>query len=765
MTAQNPKLMFVGPTHEMSGERKFETNSLLPYLKPCVQGVSTAVKLVPDIMLTQLELEAKAKGVTGIITNNVNILKRLLNWTDARKNPSLDSYQGSLFKRGDIEYVIINPLNHLVGVNHAQFTYTRFISKLARPDSWRASTEFNWRILDGSNVEDAYRVLQSAYAIAVDIETFSDPLSIRCIGFTAIYFTAEGGLESYSCVLPLTSLWALAWMRKFLNVPAPKIFQNGKYDNAYLSMFRSPTHNWLWDTATLFHCWYCELPKDLAFLNSFFVRESMYWKDLADTNDLHEYYRYNALDSWATANVWIAQMMEMPEFARQNYLMEFPVNFPAHMCEMTGIKRDMQRMTEVRTKTVEEIAALEKSLEVMTATPGFNSNSSPQMKALMKTLGLGEVDSCDDTHLNRYKLRHPLNARIIGAIQTIREKKKFRSTYIRTDEDITKQNPKGNKEYHGRILYALNPHGTDSGRLASKESHFWCGLQIQNITRGESVKQTLVADDGFRLAECDLEQAESRDTAYAAGERTLMDAVESDQDFHSRNASAFFAVPYESIYDDDKRKTKDKVLRDLAKRVNHGANYCMGANVLVATMGEDKVWEAKKRLGLPSHFSLKEVAEHLLEQFHKTYPGLRGTFYPAVKAAVENSKMLVGPHGWTRYCFGHPGSNKSDANSYIAHVAQSMNAMTLNQAFMRVFYEIAMHPQFKMHFKLIAQIHDSILFQFREGHEYLVQMVKERMEIPVTIKGADGIVRTFTVPAAAKAGPDGKGAWRWSETE
>jgi hypothetical protein len=39
------------------------------------------------------------------------------------------------------------------------------------------------------------------------------------------------------------------------------------------------------------------------------------------------------------------------------------------------------------------------------------------------------------------------------------------------------------------------------------------------------------------------------------------------------------------------------------------------------------------------------------------------------------------------------------------------------------------------------------------------------MEIPVTIVGYDSITRTFTVPAAIKAGKDGKGSKYWSETE
>ena len=44
-------------------------------------------------------------------------------------------------------------------------------------------------------------------------------------------------------------------------------------------------------------------------------------------------------------------------------------------------------------------------------------------------------------------------------------------------------------------------------------------------------------------------------------------------------------------------------------------------------------------------------------------------------------------------------------------------------------------------------------------------MVRERMEIPVTIKGYDDVVRTFTVPADIKAGKDGTPVKYWSETE
>lgn len=754
------KLLYIGTAAD---------KAYLPYLKPCVSGASVEVAL-KDMSLTHVELLCKSKGISGVFTNNVELLKKLLDWTNNRKDPSLDSYAGSIFKHNGIEYLIINPLSHLVSVSYGTFIFKRHISKLACPSDWLPSTPFNWAILDGSNVESIFARYTSAFAIACDIETFSSPLAIRCIGYTAIFLDPVKGITTHSCVLPLTSEWALAWMRKFnWELKAPKIFQNGKYDNAYLSMFNAVPYNWLWDTAHLFHSWYSELPKDLAFLNSFFVRDAMYWKDLAETSDLEEYYRYNALDTHATAHVWIAQMLQMPEWARQNYLMEFPLVFPCHLSEMTGMKRDMAALEAGRNKLAAEIEQDEKQLETMTSTPGFNSNSYKQVRNLLKCLTGTEHTESDEKYLKKMALKHPLNSRLCNKILDIRGKRKLKSTYLRTDADITKENPKGHKEHHGRILYSINPHGTDTGRCASKEHHFWCGLQIQNIPTvdkdGGATKSTVIADEGFRFAEVDLEQAETRDTAYAAGEDRLIAAVESPKDFHSVNASAFFGIPYDAIYDDVRHKKLDVKLRDLAKRVNHGANYLMGWSVLIDTMGEDKIWTAKKLLKLPSNFTLRMVAEHLLAQFHKTYPKLSAVYYKKVCSDVMTYKMLTGPQGWTRYCFGNPVKNKQDLNSYVAHVAQSMNAMTLNKAYMRIFYEIAMHPSYRMHFKLCAQIHDSILFQFREGHEYLCNMVKERMEIPVTVKGADGVTRTFTVPAAIKAGKDGKGALRWSETE
>ena len=765
-------------------------------------GLNTYVVTEKMELLSHLELYCAKRGITKVVSTNTQILSKLLERIgNFKSTPSLQDYAGSVFDYAGLEIVFIDPLKQLLTVSYGKFITSRYISKVCASNSWAEATPFSWSLLTPSNLESTYELYKSAYAIAIDIETFKLNLAIRCIGFTGVFLSDSSSIRTVSAVLPVDSTFALAWMRKFCDLPAQKIFQNGKYDCSYLLRYNSPPRNWLWDTAHLMHSWYSELPKDLAFLNAFFLRKVVYWKDLAETNDLQEYYRYNALDTWATANVWIQQLLSAPDWARKNYQLEFPLVYPCLLAELTGIKRDTDRLIAAREEVNIQGDAATTSLSRM-LTPGFNPASPTQVKTLLTILGCKDIESTNEKDLAKASLRHPLNKLLIDKILEIRGLRKLASTYLRLPSDAKTTGKYagegGAKEYRGRILYSLNPHGTDTGRLASKEHHFWCGLQIQNIPRGKEVKQTLCSDEGFFLAECDLEQAESRDTAHIAGDTNLIAAVSGSRDFHSVNASAFFGVSYDSIYDDTIGKTKDKKLRDIAKRVNHGANYNMGPGVLIDTMGLDKIWEAKRLLHLPYN-DPKEIASYLLQQFHKIYPSIKGDYYVSVVNEIGTTRKLssrafhhtkfnlrnvhnvteqaatadewIREGDWTRYCFGNPSKNKSDLNSYVAHCPQSLNARTLNEAFLQVFYNVALpYPE---SFRLHAQIHDSILFSYadsQEGRNH-PERVKQLMEIPVSVRDVSGTTRTFTVPAALKIGMKDKStgelipAKYWSETE
>jgi len=734
-----------------------DDRSYLHHLKHMVGTASCNLLILSDDQIqtfAQIKSYCESRGITGILSSHQKFLDRLMGPIAVNK-PKLDNYAGSLIKRDGLEIVFIDPLKQLISVPYGKHITARYISKLTDATSWPALPEFKWVMLDSFNCDEILAMYQDALAIGVDIETIKTPLSITHISYTALFADSDGQLSTHTSVLQVNSVAHLYIMRRFnWELKPPKVFQNGKYDNAYLTSWHAPIYNWLFDTVNLMHAWYSELPKDLAFIQSYCVRESMYWKDLADSPDEIERCEYNGLDTWATVCAFAYLITHMPSWAKENFLKKFPMNFPAHLCEMTGIKCDAAKMDSARAEHEAKIAQANASLDKMLGVKGFNTNSPVQVKSLLKILGCADIPSTNEKDLDKASYRHPINTRILDHILDVRGWRKVTSTYLVPS-----------KVFNGRILYSINPHGTDTGRNSSNEHHFWTGLNIQNQPRGPEVKQIYKADPGFYIAECDLEQAESRDTAYIIGAESLIKAVSGERDFHSVNASSFFGIPYQDIYDDELKKTINKVIRDIAKKVNHGANYNMGPDVLVSTMGLKNIYKAAFTLKLPKLWTPRQIAEYLLGCFHKTYPELTQLYYPAVKTKIKLDRLLVGATGWTRYCFGDPEKSKPALNAYVAHAPQSLNAMTLDTAFWRVFREIAMNPSHSQNFKLLAQIHDSILFQYRQGHDYLVGMVQDMMQIPVTVKGYDGNTRTFIVPAAAKIGTKGKLAEYWSETE
>lgn len=734
-----------------------EKESYLAYFKPLVEDAKVYVYYGELTTLTQLRLWAEPRGITGFYCTRTDVLEKLLTQNGVnlgRKSPSQDDYQGSYFQWQNFDFVFLNPLEHLVKVNYAKFTFKRFVDKLLHPEHWPETPEFRWSLFDAATVDNVYSRFAAAKLLSVDSETTQTNIAITVVGYTALFLSADGTWHTETYVIPVKDDYSLEWVRTFNASPPAKVLQNGKYDCAYFARFGVPLHNYLFDTANAFHSWYCELPKDLGFLQAFFVRTAHFWKDLASTGDLQDYYLYCGKDTWATALAFVFWLCEAPDWAKKNYVMEFPLIFPSHLCEMRGIKRDMKALETARQEQENKLNVQQTELNTMLGVE-FNTNSYKQKQQLLKVMGNADLlPKTDEKTLHKAAFTHPLNGRVFNRVIEIQKIRKLISTYLTVGED--------KKEFNNRILYAINPHATDTGRNASKEHHFWCGLQIQNVPRGSAVKKTFIADEGFLFGECDLEQAESRDTAHISGCESLIAAVSSTRDFHSVNTAAFFGVPYELVYDDEKKKPKDKKLRDLAKRVNHGANYNMSAPVLIDTMGWEKIEEARKLLKLPKSWSYRNIADYLLAQFHKTYPEIQKVYYKSVVDNVIKTRMLIGATGWTRYCFGKPDKVKSDLNAYVAHCPQSLNAMKLNKAFLKVFYEVALHPEHSKNFKLLAQIHDSILFQYRKGHGYLCDLVKQCMEIPVTVTGADGKSRTYTVPAAIKTSTN---ATHWHLTE
>ena len=740
-----------------------------PYVSkmaPMFGGAKVAPYSEPLDSLHVLVAKLKQKGFGYVVTTREDVLHKLLPPGRVKK-ASITNYTGSIIPFDGVEFLILPPLKQLVTVEYADWMFRHLIKKVTEPQKWRMTSEFRWWLLDkSSQFHEAYKMLAQCDIIAVDCETVKDPRpAIELVQYTGIHF---GSGQSWTYVVPMDNMEAVAFMRKANALDVPKVLQNGKYDCAYFFAYSAPLTAYYYDLKNAMHCQYAELPKDLAFSSALWLREIMYWKDLSGTGDKQDKFRYGAMDTWATGEAFISWLLQAPDWAKNNYITQFQIVPALHMCEMRGLKRDMPTLRRANAIEQKKIAESLRLAQAYVGTDKFNPRSSPQCVRLICALSgkpMPKTDvkvkdmspqekrarqAADTKAIAKASYEHPLNERILSPILEYRKRSKSVSNYLTVDAEAKEFGPPGRE----RILYSINPDGTDSGRCASKSHHFWCGFNIQNVKGDgrdgefvlESVKETIVADEGFYFAEADYEQAEDRGVAMKSGDPTLLDIFETGKDSHSFKAAMFFGIPYESIYDEATGKKLNKPVRELGKRINHGANYNMGAFVLLETMGPKNVREAQRLLKLPAAMTLLQVCDYLLGCYEAAFPTVKRDYYRWIKLQIKQSHKLVGDTGWVRYCFGNPEASKPALNKYVAHVTQSLNAMILNKAFLKVFRELGFNPNFKLN----AQIHDSILFQYRIGHDYLLDRVKDLMTFPVPVTDCAGTTRELIVPVDVK---------------
>lgn len=737
------KLLYIGD--------KFRDDDNPNYLNtlsrlPSVLGHNIATSFLRRETATEVSVICKQKGFDAVICSQPSLLAAALrqapDYIPPPKGtaPSLEDYAGSWIDLPmGIPMVVINSLERFNTVAYEKFITDRFISKLTKPQRWFQQTEFKWSQVHEHNAAEVLRVLELADLTAIDIETPGDSdRSITCVGYCA-YNRNSNTSQCY--VVHFNSEWAWRFVQQANRTRSAKIFQNGQYDNSYFLRWNCVPHNWLWDTLNLMHSWYSELPKRLDFITAFALRKQRFWKNDGKTGGLEDLFRYNALDCWATLNSMLSLIAEMPEWAATNYQIEFPMVFPSLTAALEGVKVDMEQFKKVKAQKEAEADKRLERLRVLIDQPNFNPRSPLQMKLLFKVLGCGSLPDTAKASMLKARAASPLNDLILGEAVAYKESAKVVSSYLDAD-----------KLWNDRWMYAIDPAGTDTGRSASKASAFWCGNSIQTIPRGDSIKSFLVADDGWYLAEPDKAQSEARCVGYLAGELSLIELVEGPHDYHAWNAQAFFGVPYEEIYDERTKKTLDKDLRDLSKRTNHGANYNMGAGVMLDTMGPKAVAKAKRVLKLPAKMRLLEVCEYLLAAYSKTYPNVKGLLYDTIISTIELTNRLVSPLGWTRYFFAKPSRrNKPALNAAVAHGPQNLSVSIINKEWYTIWRE-TMYGKLRLRVRIKAQIHDSILFQYRQGDDSAPTEVQEMMKTAVPVKGADGVTRTLVIPTDMKCG-------------
>ena len=722
------------------------TPFLLKLVKKYGKANTSIVIVAGDKTKEQLITQAKLTQATQIWVANYNTAIGLVSQRLGRgKKVDFDVWAGSVLwlDNGLMPCMLLHPLVDIYKRRWVGKALSYYIKKAAAIPTLEPT--FSWFPLghEGDNMILDTLFNQGIQLIAIDIETNRD-VTITCIGFSIL--KSDNTIINY--VIDLRSNVTVAKLeltRRLCGCDAPKVFHNGTYDNQILQQNAIVVNNWTLDTEYLMYAQYEELPRSLAFVAGLYLPEACYWKHIHD-DDLLE---YNARDCEQTLRACVTMLESYPDYAKPKYAKIFALTTPALYCALHGMLVNPAELGDLKDKALAEIEPLEKQLRSMVGlglnykTPegmqeveNININSPKQLAWLLFDVLGGALPqgkrSTDAKAMAKLELQHPLLAQFIYIIRTVRKQRKAVSTYFNADLR------------HDRLYYSYRIDGTETGRLSCKQSNFGSiGAQIQNVPY--YMKGALLADKGYKLCEIDKSQAEARITAYFANDTTLRDALEDDtKDFYLTCGELFFSIPYEEVT----LELRNKVI----KRIIHGTNYMMQAPTFIDTVGIVELRKAQALLNMEDMSAL-DFANFLLSRYHEAYPEVR-KWHQATQLELATKGYLESPLGWRRYFFGDP-SQPATLRSAVAHQPQNINVDVVNTAFVQVFWQCVVPSQGK--FCLIAQVHDSIVFQSTEDTitTYKDKAVRIMEDIPVTFPSGD----TLVIPV------DGEIGSTWAEVK
>lgn len=710
-------------------DSKYRQNLAFILKEAGLQGV-TSVKTYD---IASLQDTAKRANCEAILLLNTATLKNLLG-----AEATLDKYRGTRINY-TIPAIVTNPIEHVHTVTHGKWLLKSDLKKFRRIKE--PVQAFDFIVADSQEVwSEALAYFRNCLIISFDIESDSAP-QMTCISFTGLH--PQLGVKTF--VVPLVDFAvvhyrtadelgdALLFIRTVLALAVDKAAFNGIYDSQYCILYDAYPIQYLYDVMMLFWARYSELPRSLDFVSSVLCYDYFFWKDESDIakdkKDIRSYWAYCGKDSWYTLRNLIEMLSDLEPYQIHNYNKTFRHTFTALYTAYHGMRIDPEEKAKGKLVAEHNRDLLLGNIQKMAASDTFNPGSWQQVHQLVydviggkkpeRTKGAGT----DAKVLNRVSMQHPLLARVCGDIIKYREEAKAVNQYYTVEEK------------NGRLLFNIDPTGAETGRFACKASSFWVGTQIQNIP--PYAKRFLWADTGFELIEWDKNKSEARCVAYSSQCPGLITALEdNDRDFYKVVSELFFGIPWDQV--------TDQMRNDVTKHIIHGTHHVMGPNPFIDTATPQAVFAAMKLVGYPGR-NIEEFVKYLLSLYHKRFPEVRTYWKEKVLDVIKVSNKSVSPIGWTRHFFGDIVKQHKVFRGAVAHQSQNLSVDLINESFYKVYQEL-MLPS-KGEFRLIAQIHDSILGQAVKGKavEYAKAVQKimlrnqpeihgRKMLIPVDIK-------------------------------
>ncbi len=371
----------------------------------------------------------------------------------------------------------------------------------------------------------------------------------------------------------------------------------------------------------------------------------------------------------------------------------------------TGIKVDIEYLEDLSKKYTAYLDNLKKEIYEL-AGEEFNISSPKQLgeilydklditkgsKVRIKKTGAG-ARSTKESELDKMADLHP----IIPKILEHREYAKLLSTYI--DVILTMAKEEKNHRIHPEFIQI----GAVTGRMASTNP------SMQNIPikteLGRAIRSAFVAEKGYDFVSIDYSQIELRIAVILSGDKTMGDIFQKGEDIHAAVA--------QQVYKLDSLKEVTADMRRHAKAINFGILYGMGVSSLRKSIN---VTESEaQEFYLNYYATFKELANYLQQckidaernGFTTTLFGRR-RYFPELKSNI-------------------PFIRASGERMAINAPIQGTNADMIKLAMVQI-DEYITKNKLEDDIKMLAPIHDEILFEVKKDKEAHIRKIQDIME-------------------------------------
>lgn len=355
----------------------------------------------------------------------------------------------------------------------------------------------------------------------------------------------------------------------------PIVLQNAKFDAHHLRQWAGWRIPWerTHDTKVMAHLVDPLGPQGLKQMGAAWVDpripvlEDMLKKGMAKNRwtwatvpyDFAPYWQYGALDPVITARV-AARLWPLAQPYRSLYETEMGLERLLSVMEEKGMAVDVDYCVDTRHRLASRIDSLAAEIAAQwDVDPGSSQSLASRFQALGVELTARTEKgawSMDEAALRA--LDHPL----ADAVLELRGLRKVADTYLKNFIEFA--------DGDGLLHASVKATGARTGRMSVSRP------SLQNIPRSREARWAFTAREGNRLVLADYEQIEMRIMAHYSQDETMIAAIRSGADLHTRTAQGAYGLG-------DSEPSKRQ--RQIAKSANFAKIYGAGLGTFAATAG------------------------------------------------------------------------------------------------------------------------------------------------------------------------------------